>query len=95
MNNHYIRKNKTTRDKFHNHDIDPIEILEKLQPRVVDGFTIQSITIAKTKMLISKFKTSNSTGWDNATNCIFKHMQSAIAPFITHLFNSSINSSIF
>ena len=72
LNNHYINKIKTIRQSFDTSKIKPLDILQKLRPRVKNKLVIPPISILKTKKIINKINTSNATGWDDVTSRIIK-----------------------
>ena len=94
-NEFFISKINLIRQNFQNFNVCPMEVLKTLIPRTDNNLYIPKITILETIQLIKDLKPSNSTGHDELTSNILKKINVEIAPHITHLINSIINTSIY
>ena len=95
QNIHYINKIAKIREKFQAHNVDPMDILQKLRPKNKNSFELPLISVSQTKKIIRGLSNSNSTGWDSITNTILKKINTLIAPHICHLINSTIRTKTF
>ena len=71
-NNFFIEKIQKIRDNITAYEIDPIEILISLIPRVKDNFKLKLLTKEDIYKLIDKLKPSKSKGHDELNNNIIK-----------------------
>ena len=94
-NEYFITKIKNIRNSFKQSYITPMYILEKLIPKCKNDIHILFITINQTNDIIKNLKNSKSTGHDAINNRILKKIGHRIAPHLTHLINSILNTSIF
>ena len=72
-----------------------MEVLKFLMPRAQNKLIIPNITIPETIALIKGLKSSNSTGHDEITAKILKKIKIEIAPHLTHMINTIINTSTY
>ena len=94
-NNYFIQKIEKIRNEFFNDIVSPMEIVNKLIPRVEENLDIPLISIKQTIQLINNTKNSNSTGHDDINNKFLKKCKIKIAPHITHLINSILITKNF
>ena len=95
-NTHFINKINNIRNAFTtNTTTTPIQILQQLIPRTHQTLIIPPITLRQTQNIIKKAKSSHSTGHDQISMYTLKKINTAIAPHITHMVNSIINTSTF
>ena len=94
MNNFFISKIEQIRQTFTDEEIGPIEILQKLIPRVENEIDIPLITIQQTINLINKAKNSNSSGYDDINMKFLKKCKIKLAPHITQMINTILITKI-
>jgi len=94
-NTHYINKINTIRNSFKKLTLNPMHILSTLIPRQQHTMHIPHITLAQTLEMIDTAPSSHSTGHDDITMNHIKTMKHSIAPHITHLINTILDTSTF
>ena len=91
----FKEKIRNIQKNFRETNFGPMDILNALIPRSKNQFKLPLMTINDTIKIINKSKNSWSTCDDDIAMNILKKIKYKIAPHITHLNNSIINSGIY
>ena len=92
---YFCEKLNLIKASFTPSNIDPMDILTKLRPRVQNDLNIPYINISQTKKIIKSLKNSNCTGYDDISFKILKKLNDRISSHICHLINSILFTQTF
>ena len=93
LNSHLIDKVVNTNQEFEDIDMEPIELLSRLIPRVKNQMVLPKIKRKETYNIIKKMKNSSTCGHDRMNARIMKMIPSHISRLLTTAINKSIEES--